>query len=196
MKTKQEHMVFALTCLMITLCTALPVMAQGNSTEVEWTDINSALSQAQTADKKILVDFYTDWCGWCKVMDRKTYSDSSVIAYMNEHFLAVKFNPEKGDSVIYDGESYSARQFAASMRVRGYPATGFINENNEVITLLPGFVEADEFLTVLQFIGDDHYLNTSFEDYVEGNKETHDATHDEGVDGNGSTSSQDSTAKE
>ena len=142
------------------------IQAQEKSAGITWLDINTALAEVGKSDKKILIDCYTDWCGWCKRMDRDTYADSSVAAYMNEHFLAVKFNPEKGDSVVYDGETYSARQFAAAWQVRGYPATGFVNEQSEVLTLMPGYKDPKSFLLILRFFGGDHHLTTTFQDFI------------------------------
>ena len=157
----------AFVCLFV-----VAVQAQEDATEIEWVDINTALENVGENEKKIVIDFYTDWCGWCKVMDRKTYSDSSIVAYINEHYLAVKFNPEKGDSVVYDGETYSARQFAAAWQVRGYPATGFVSKNAEALVLLPGYQGPDEFLRILQYFGGDHHLTSTFEEYVAGENST------------------------
>lgn len=133
---------------------------------IEWVDINDALQRSVDEKKKILIDFYADWCGWCKKMDKTTYADSAVIAYLNDNYLTVKLNPEKHGSVELDGTTYSGRQFAQAMSVTGYPATGFINESNEVITLLTGYREAGQFLSVLRYIAEDHYLTISFDEFL------------------------------
>ena len=134
--------------------------------KIAWITMNEALEQTEATGKKILIDFYTDWCGWCKRMDKTTYADSAVVAYMNENFLSVKLNPEKNGTVSYEGGEYSNREFTSAFRVRGYPATGFMNEKNEVITLVPGaIIEPTEFLTILQYIAEDHYLTSTFDEY-------------------------------
>ncbi|MBK9566192.1 MAG: DUF255 domain-containing protein [Saprospiraceae bacterium] len=55
---------------------------------------------------KILVDGYTEWCGWCKVMDKKTFTDPALIEYLNKNFHVVKFNARKGP-VNYKGKAYN-----------------------------------------------------------------------------------------
>src|SRR5438309_1785572 len=85
-----------------------PIMNAENST-VSWKTINEALDQAPKNNKKIVLDVFTDWCGWCKRMDRDTYADSAVAAYLDEHFVASKMNPEKEGSLDFDGKKFSQR---------------------------------------------------------------------------------------
>ena len=63
------------------------------STELKWYDFEEGMEKAKKENKALLIDAYTDWCGWCKVMDKETYKDARVIAKLNESFVAVKFNP-------------------------------------------------------------------------------------------------------
>ncbi len=65
-----------------------------DSKELEWLDFNAGMKKAAKEKKLVLVDMYTDWCGWCK-MDRDTYADPKIIEKINKHCVAVKFNPEK-----------------------------------------------------------------------------------------------------
>jgi thioredoxin-related protein len=140
----------------------------GEGNGLVWHSIQDALATAGPQGKKILIDFYTDWCGWCRKMDRDTYSDSAVISYINEHFIPVKLNPEQHDSLIYDGETYTYRELARAMSVRGYPATGFLDEDQEMLTLISGYHDASRFLSFLQFFGGDHHLTTDYQTWVAG----------------------------
>ena len=54
----------------------------------------------------MIIDLYTDWCGWCKVMDRNTFTDSNVISHINENFVAIKFDAEYENSVTFNNNSY------------------------------------------------------------------------------------------
>uniref|UniRef100_A0A3Q2YUK7 Spermatogenesis-associated protein 20-like TRX domain-containing protein n=1 Tax=Hippocampus comes TaxID=109280 RepID=A0A3Q2YUK7_HIPCM len=49
--------------------------------------------------KKVFIDIYTDWCGWCKKMDKDTFQNPEVAAYMNENFLMVKMDAEGKDPI-------------------------------------------------------------------------------------------------
>nr|MBP7512354.1 DUF255 domain-containing protein [Bacteroidia bacterium] len=62
--------------------------------ELKWYKWNEGYPVAQKDGKLILVDAYTDWCGWCKKMDRDTYSNPDIIKKLNKHFVVIKFNPE------------------------------------------------------------------------------------------------------
>jgi uncharacterized protein YyaL (SSP411 family) len=59
---------------------------------VKWLTFEEAIALHKENPKKVLIDLYTDWCGWCKVMDRETYSNAEISTYINENFYPIKFN--------------------------------------------------------------------------------------------------------
>ena len=65
--------------------------------ELKWYGWNEGYAKAVKEGKIVLVDAYTDWCGWCKKMDRDTYTNPNIIKKINEHFIPIKFNPEIKD---------------------------------------------------------------------------------------------------
>lgn len=136
--------------------------------QLTWYSFDEGLAKAQKENKHVLIDVYTDWCGWCKVMEQKTYSDLNVIRYLNAKFVLVKLNPEKDDQVTYNGKKYSAAQFSQGIGVNGYPATAFFESDAKMVTLVPGFVEAKDFLNIIQYIGEKEYYKISFDDYLKG----------------------------
>ena len=58
--------------------------------QVRWVSFSEAVELSKKEPRKILIDIYTDWCGWCKKMDATTYGDGAVVEYINRHFYAVK----------------------------------------------------------------------------------------------------------
>ena len=138
--------------------------------DLKWKNFSSGLVEAKKSNKIILVDVYTDWCKWCKEMDKNTYANDDVIKYLNKNFVVVKLNAEGSDSFVYNGKKYSSPDLSQYFNVDGYPATLFLKSNGDIITLLPGYNEAPMFLKVLSFINEEKYKTMDFDKYIETKK--------------------------
>lgn len=136
------------------------------SKEPQWKKFNSGIIEAKKSGKKILVDVYTDWCGWCKKMDTTTYTDKKVFEYIKKNYVIIKLNAESEEKISYAGQTISPAEFAQGMGISGYPATLFLKSDGEPITLLPGYAEPDRFIHILSFIGENHYEKKKFVDYL------------------------------
>lgn len=166
-----KRLIIALTVLM-----ALPVF--GNAQKINWMSFEEAVKLNETAPKKIFIDVYTDWCGWCKRMDQTTFQDTAVIKYMNENYYAVKFDAEMSDTIVFGGYTYvneggvngrrGTHQLAAAM-LQGrlsYPSYVFMNENNQLLTVAPGYMDAKDIMPVLSYFATDAFKKQSFNDYI------------------------------
>lgn len=109
--------------------------------------------------KPILVDLYTNWCGWCKEMDRTTYSHGKVAAYINEHYYAIKYNAESKDSVLFNkikygfNRAYKTNDLALflSFGERSYPNTIFLENINARPAPLSGYMKPKEIEAPLKY---------------------------------------------
>lgn len=136
---------------------------------INWVTIEEAEKLAQENPKKIFVDVYTDWCGWCKRMEANTFSHPDIISYINENFYAVKLNAEMEEPITFRGQKYinenpgqrrSSHNFARAL-LQGrmsYPSVAFFDEELNLITALPGYREPAQFEPILVFFSDDHFL--------------------------------------
>jgi thioredoxin-related protein len=122
---------------------------KGESPKIKWVDFNTGLAQAQQTGKLAVIDCYTDWCGWCKVMDKKTFSDPKIIERINEKYIAIKFNPEKpGKYFAGSKDSLSGRQLLMALsnnKPSGYPTFFFFVPQDTKLFQLPGYQDANQF---------------------------------------------------
>lgn len=138
-------------------------------TAIQWMTFEEAVQKAKTDKnpKNIFIDFYTHWCGWCKVMDKQTFTDPNVIKYMNKYFYPVKFNAEQKEPVNFNGREYTFvaegrngyHQLAAEI-MQGqlsYPTFVFLTPDFKIITPISGFVKPEEFEPIVNFLGQNLY---------------------------------------
>lgn len=124
------------------------------SAEIEWLTIDEAQARNAEEPRPFFVDVYTDWCGWCKRMDKDTFSDADVAAYVNENFYAVKLDAESSTMVNYKGEVMSQTALAREWGVRGYPTIVLIDEDLYSPQAKPGYRKPAAFLSLLRTFKD------------------------------------------
>lgn len=116
------------------LSAAVPATAHA----ISWrSDLQGALKAAKASNKPVMVDFYTDWCGWCKKLDADTYS-SPKVSSLAEKFVCVKINAER------DTRS------AAKYQVTGYPTILFLDGSGKVLQRIPGYQPPDQFAAAMK----------------------------------------------
>jgi thioredoxin-related protein len=121
-----------------------------------WRSWDAGLREAATSGRPVLVDVYTDWCGWCKRMDRDVYARPDVQDYLARKFVTVKLDAESGEVARYGGRTYTSRTLAARFGVTGYPATLFLSSKGAELGNVPGYLGPQDFLLLLRFIGEGH----------------------------------------
>jgi thioredoxin-related protein len=152
-----------------------PVKNIEKSTEqsIQWITFQEAIEKSKKKPKKIFIDVYTDWCGWCKVMDKQTFTDPLIIEYMNANYYAVKMNAEKDEKIEFKGKEYNFisqgnrgyHELAAELMSgrMSYPTVVFLDEKLDLLQPIPGFRKPAEMDLILKFFGGDHYKNTSYD---------------------------------
>jgi thioredoxin-related protein len=160
---------------------ATEVEAAGK-TVVHWMTWDEAVQKSKIQKKKIFVDVFTDWCGWCKVMDKNTFPDPEVAKILNEDFYAVKFNAEQTEDVIFNNVTFKyisggggrgVHQLAAALlnNQLSYPNFVFLDEEFKIIPVfpgyqsLPGYRKPEEFHIFLAFVSDEIYKKMRIDDF-------------------------------
>lgn len=130
--------------------------------KLNWLSIQAAADHANSDKKKFFIDVYTDWCGWCKVMDKNTFTDPNVIKALNERFHVVKFNAEQKQAITFKNKSYewmnlgrNGVNMLAMELLKGnlsYPSYAYLDENKNLIKISMGFMPPDQFLKELSTV--------------------------------------------
>ncbi len=134
---------------------------------VKWESFNSGLAKAKSQKKPVIIDFYADWCHWCKVMDSETFTNKDVAKILRDSFIAVRLDMEKAENISYMGMKTSTNKFASALGVRGLPSIAFMDKDGNLIDLVPGFIKPEIFVGILRYINEGCYkMQVSFEDYM------------------------------
>ena len=156
---------------------AVSCQAQTHDAEtggIQWMDFENAMKLNQSNPKKVFIDVYTGWCGWCKRMDATTFKDSSVVKYMNDNYYCVKLDAETKDSLHYKDHTfgykpeYKANELAVALLngQMGYPSYVFMDEQSNLLTPISGYKTVPELMPVLKFFGSNSYKTTKWEEYI------------------------------
>ena len=142
---------------------------------IQWLTIEEAFAKIQQEPRKVLIDVYTDWCGWCKVMDRETFKNKAVVDYINRKYYAVKLNAEQKKAITLGDKKFEFQEeggrgihqlaLALTNNQPSYPTTVFLDDKFNMIQPLPGYMKAKEFHQIITFFGEDYHKKQAFEDY-------------------------------
>jgi thiol:disulfide interchange protein len=133
-----------ITALMLMTLSGAFMAPGAGAKGIRWQSMRDAIDRSKAENKKIFVHFYADWCGTCKVMERKTFRDPGVIKTLNKNYLPVKVNVDKN------------KKLSNIFKITLLPDTWFLTENNEVIGNRPGYISPEQLKALLKmFLEDD-----------------------------------------
>ena len=181
---------FAAGLLSLALADVAPAQSETAAPEpvpaVQWMEFDAGLKAASASGKHIMVDVYTDWCGYCKKLESETYSEEGVRKVLAESYISVKLKGDSGKKLKVSArpiesqgktllqfittDSASASEAALSrgaLKATGFPTIAFLAPDGRLITTRGGYVNAEMFTHIINFIKDDLYEVMSFDDYVQ-----------------------------
>ena len=162
--------------LMLAMFAVLPLHLAAQESDIAWMDIQDLEAAMANEPKPVLIDFYTSWCGWCKRMDKTTFIDSRLIAYLNDNYYCVKFDGEEKKTVRYKGKDFKFvsrgrrgyNELAAGF-LKGqmsYPSLVVMDAEFGILQTFKGYRKADELLPIVKYLGEGLYTNVTWDDFI------------------------------
>ena len=168
-----------LLAIIIVLSTLSMAYAQGENAPLKQYSINEIRQLSAQKPKKLVIDVYTDWCSWCKKMDKSTYQNEGIIQQINEDFYFVKLNAETRDSIFFDNKTftyknqYKANELALALLngQMSYPSTVFLDEKFALLTVVPGYLTPKDLSPILKYFGKNFHLKMKWDEFIKTNSE-------------------------
>jgi len=137
------------------------------SGENKWLAFDEGLALAKSEKKPVVIDFYTNWCRWCKVMDKQTFSKPEISSFLAEHFVSIRINAEsRNERYEYKGKMYTPAELTRKFRIRAYPSIVYLDEEGSLIKVVPGYQPPERYLPWLTYIQKGCYKKKiTFEEY-------------------------------
>jgi thioredoxin-related protein len=158
-----------LTIIMVLSFIALPSCSSGSApqetpessegataatTGVEWVGYDEGMALGKKDGKKIMINFYADWCGYCRKMNKEIFTQGEAADFINQNFVPIRINTE------------NEKQLAEAYKVSGLPTTWFLDKGGEGILNLPGYLPKEMFMSYMKFIQTDSYQSMSFRRFM------------------------------
>lgn len=131
----------------------------------------------EESPKKLLVDLYTDWCGWCKKMDKVTFQNPEIAKYLNDNYIPIKFNAEQKEEIVFKDElhkfvrqgrrGYHALAARLTNGRMSYPTTVFMDADKNVIQAIPGFLDPPKLDPIMRYFADDLHKSVPWNTYLQ-----------------------------
>lgn len=144
---------------------------------IKWITWEEAMEKSRKEKKKIFIDVYTDWCGWCKKLDKTTFAEDHIAKYINTNYYAVKFNAEMGSPITLKGTEYKfvnsgVRGYheLAAYLLQGkmsYPSSVFLDEDFNIIQSIPGFQDVLTFEMIITYFGGNNHKSVPWNKYMQ-----------------------------
>jgi thioredoxin-related protein len=135
------------------------------SPDINWVNPAIAHNEILSQNKPIYLFIYTDWCGYCKKMERETFRNKDIVRIINENFIPIRINPEKPGEVNFPGKKFTFAELAGSLQVTGYPANFFFAPDATLLGNQPGYVNTRSMEEIVTYVGGGFYKDYSFSEF-------------------------------
>ncbi len=172
----KKYIQFSVFIFSVFLTTLISAQTQPKGFEkIKWYTIEEAEALSKNEKRKLFIDVYTTWCGWCKNMEKETFSQPYIAEYINANFYPVKLNAEQRNNIPFKGKNYKFvnngqrgyNELAAELLKgqMGYPTVVFLDESLNLIQAIPGYHAPAQFEMIMTYFGQDNHKKMPWSKY-------------------------------
>lgn len=147
--------------------------SSGGDAKFTWyTDWDKGLEAAKKENKPVLVDFYADWCRYCKKLDKETFAAAEVKSRLADGWIGIKINgDDKKKRATIEGKSVTHRELMQHFGISGFPTMLIIDKKgNAVEPYRMNFVPKEPFAPLLDYFREELYdQDIDINDYIKSN---------------------------
>lgn len=150
-------------CVNIVVFTCTITAFSQQAKAVHWLTFEQLSDSIQKQPKKVLIDFYADWCAPCLKMQRDVFTDEKIIRELNENYYAVKMNVESRDTMYFGNQKFVNKRskrrnsvheiplLMASQKGKPFslPALVFLDENFKATARYFQYLNVEQFLDII-----------------------------------------------
>lgn len=144
--------------------------------EIQWISWEEATRKMESEPRKIYVDVYTQVCGWCKKMDKTTYSNPKIISYINTNYYPIKFDAQMREDIELNGKKFQYTKMGRSgyhelahtilSGKLSFPSIVVMDTDLRVIQAIPGYRDVKTLDMILNFYADDYHKSMPWKSFV------------------------------
>ncbi len=149
--------------------------------KIEWLSWNEMIKVKKKSKKKIFIDVYTTWCGWCRYMDANVFTHPDVVETINKYYIPVKLDAEMKDTIYFDNHVFvnpapgiprSTHQLAYALLDgrTAYPSFVILDSQLRRLQILQGAMAPEKLIDILLYFGTDSFQKMTFDEFLKNRK--------------------------
>ncbi|MBX2840262.1 MAG: DUF255 domain-containing protein [Flammeovirgaceae bacterium] len=158
---------YSKVCFYIIFLITIACPGFGQSAEILWLDFPQLEDSMRRNPKKVIIKIETDWCKYCKLMDKTTFNDPKIVQILNENYYLIKLDAESKSDIKFLGRNYKFKASGKDVGIHElaeilgrtggnleYPTISFLNEKFQPIFNKDGYLNKKDFLKLIITVKD------------------------------------------